>query len=102
MSLRLISVNGAELHVDEWDTGDPLVFIQTALTADEFRPVATAPTLQQGYRKIVYLRRGYGSSSTVRGTGSVVRDAADCRALLRALRIERTHVVGVSYSGAVA
>ncbi len=102
MSTRLISVNGAELEVHEWGTGDPMVFIQTALTADEFRPVATEPALQQGFRKVVYHRRGYAGSSPVRGAGSVVRDAADCRALLTALRIERAHVVGVSYSGAVA
>lgn len=38
----------------------------------------------------------------VEGAGSVVRDAADCRALLAALGIERAHVVGASYSGAVA
>jgi pimeloyl-ACP methyl ester carboxylesterase len=102
MATRLIPVNGAELDVDEWGTGGPLVFIQTALTADEFRPVATEPALRRGHRKVVYHRRGYGRSSPVEGPGSVVRDAADCRALLTALRIERAHVVGVSYSGAVA
>lgn len=102
MSTRLISANGAALEVDEWGTGDPVVFIQTALTADEFRPVATDSALQQGYRKIVYHRRGYAGSSPVGGEGSVVRDAADCRALLTALQIERAHVVGFSYSGAVA
>lgn len=102
MSTRLISANGAELEVYEWGTGDTVVFIQTALTADEFRPVATESALEQGYRKILYHRRGYAGSSAVGGEGSVVRDAADCRALLTALQIGRAHVVGFSYSGAVA
>jgi pimeloyl-ACP methyl ester carboxylesterase len=102
MSNRLIPVNGTRLDVDEWGTGDPVVFIQTALTADEFRPVAMEPALQRGYREVVYHRRGYGRSGPVHGPGSIVRDAADCRALLTALRIARAHVVGVSYSGAVA
>jgi len=34
------------------------VFIQTALTADELRPLATNPSLDD-YRKILYHRRGY-------------------------------------------
>jgi pimeloyl-ACP methyl ester carboxylesterase len=102
MSTRLISVDGAALEVHEWGGGDPVVFIQTALTADELRPVARDRALQHGYRKIVYCRRGYAGSSTVRAPGSVARDAADCRALLTALNIERAHVVGFSYSGAVA
>jgi pimeloyl-ACP methyl ester carboxylesterase len=102
MSTRLLSVNGTELEVEEWGAGDPVVFIQTALTADEARPVATDSALQHGYRKIVYHRRGYARSSPVRAGGSVVRDAADCRALLRGLHIHGAHVLGFSYSGAVA
>jgi pimeloyl-ACP methyl ester carboxylesterase len=102
MSPRLVSVNGAELEVDEWGDDDPVMFIQTALTADEARPVATDSALQHGYRKIVYYRRGYAGSSPVRADGSIVSDAADCRAVLTALNIQRAHVVGFSYSGAVA
>jgi pimeloyl-ACP methyl ester carboxylesterase len=102
MSAWLIPVDGAELEVDDWGAGDPVVFIQTALTADEARPVATDSALQHGYRKIVYHRRGYAGSSPVRTAGSVARDASDCRALLAALHIERAHVFGFSYSGAVA
>lgn len=71
------------------------------------RPTSSAPwraTLPcgDGYRKILYHRRGYGGSSPADGPGSVVRDAADCAALLAALGIERAHVAGVSYSAAVA
>lgn len=102
MSRQLISVQGAELDVNVWGSGEPIVFVQTALTADELRPLASAAALEHGYRKILYHRRGYADSSVVDGPGSVARDAADCRALLSALAIDRAHVVGVSYSAAVA
>jgi pimeloyl-ACP methyl ester carboxylesterase len=96
-----IPVDGTELAVADWGSGEPIVFIQTALTAEEFRPIADQPALA-GYRKVLYHRRGYGDSSPVEGPGSVPRDATDCRALLAGLGIERAHVAGVSYSGAVA
>lgn len=78
------------------------MLIQTALVADEFLPLAGEPALRDRYRVVRYHRRGYGGSSPVEGPGSISRDAADCRALLAAVGIDRAHVVGVSYSGAVA
>jgi pimeloyl-ACP methyl ester carboxylesterase len=101
MTTALRSVGEAELEVTEWGSGEPLVFVQTALTADELVPVAREGVLD-GYRKIVYHRRGYAGSSPAAGPGSVPRDAADCARLLAALSIDRAHVVGSSYSGAVA
>lgn len=78
-----------------------MVFVQTALMADELRPVATDPALDD-YRKILYYRRGYAGSSPVSGPGSIRRDAADRAVLLTELDIERAHVVGLSFSGAIA
>lgn len=101
MSTQLIPVRGAHLDVRDWGSGEPIVFVQTALTADELAPLARTSALDR-HRKIVYHRRGYASSSTVRGPGSVARDAADCRTLLDALGIAHAHVVAVSYSAAVA
>lgn len=101
MSTQLIPVHGAHLDVRDWGSGEPIVFVQTALTADELAPLARTSALDR-HRKIVYHRRGYAGSSAVRGHGSVARDAADCLALLDALGIARAHVVGVSYSAAVA
>lgn len=77
------------------------MFIQTALTADELLPLALEPAFEKGYRKVVYHRRGYENSSPVKGPGSIIRDAADCAALLGAMGIEKTHIVGTSYSGAI-
>lgn len=97
---KRVHIGDAVLDVTEIGAGEPVVFVQTALTADELLPVAHA-TADAGYRCIVYQRRGYAGSSPVIGPGSINRDSADCVALLTALRIERAHVVGFSYSGAV-
>jgi pimeloyl-ACP methyl ester carboxylesterase len=102
MGVRLIEVEGARLEVDEWGTGEPVVLIQTALSADDLLAVANGPALSGGFRKVVYHRRGYAGSSPAEGPGSVVREAADARALLATLGIERAHIVGVSYSAAIA
>jgi pimeloyl-ACP methyl ester carboxylesterase len=98
---HLVKANGADLEVADWGEGEPIVFIQTALTADELLPVARRPDLDR-FRKVLYYRRGYGRSSPAAGAGSIPRDASDCLALMDALQVHRAHVVGLSYSGAVA
>ena len=100
--MRRVAVDGVELEVEVRGSGEPILLIQTALVADEFLPLASQPALQDHYRLIHYHRRGYGRSSPVQGAGSIQRDAADARALLAAFGVGRAHIVGVSYSGAVA
>jgi pimeloyl-ACP methyl ester carboxylesterase len=101
-TMRRVALHGAELEVEVRGTGEPVLLIQTALVADEFLPLANQPALGNHYQVIRYHRRGYAQSSPVQGTGSIQRDAADGQALLAALGVKRAHVVGVSYSGAVA
>lgn len=98
----LVEVGDARLEVRETGAGDPVVLVQTALTADELLPLATHLGRRGAYRTIVYHRRGYAGSTPARGPGSVVRDAEDCRGLITAMGLGRVHVVGLSYSGAVA
>lgn len=100
--LRRVMLPDAALEVDVRGCGEPVVLIQTALLADEFEPIASSPALRDDYRLVLYHRRGYAGSSPVRGRGSIPRDAMDCRRLLAELGIGRAHVVGLSYSGAVA
>lgn len=102
MTTSLMAVGDATLEVTDWGSGEPLVFVQTALTADELLPLAREAVFADGYRKVVYHRRGYAGSSRAVPPGSVVRDAADCATLLTVLGIDRAHVVGFSYAGAVA
>jgi pimeloyl-ACP methyl ester carboxylesterase len=58
--------------------------------------------LADRYQTILYHRRGYAGSSAPSAPGSIVRDAKDAAALLEALGIEQAHVVGLSFSGAIA
>lgn len=95
-----ITVRGAHLDVFDWGAGEPVVFIQTALTADELMPLASDPALGD-YHKVLYHRRGYAGSSATAGPGSIRRDASDCAALLTKLGIDHAHVVGLSFSGAI-
>lgn len=99
--MRLVEVGGIKLEVHDVGTGDPVVFVQTALTADELAPLAAHLVDRGAYRSIVYHRRGYARSSPAQGRGSVARDAADCRDLIVALGLSKAHIVGYSYSGAV-
>lgn len=99
-AMSMTAVGAARLEVLDAGSGEPVVFVQTALTADELFPVADR--LRDRFRTIVYRRRGYGESTPAAGPGSISQDAADCCTLLEVLGIPRAHVVGFSYSGAVA
>ncbi len=98
---RLVTAGDVDLAVTDRGAGEPVVFIQTALTADELVPLAEQPALHDGYRRIVYHRPGYGRSGPARGPASIPREAAQCRALLGALGVARAHIVGVSFSAAI-
>jgi pimeloyl-ACP methyl ester carboxylesterase len=98
---RIVEVEGTELEVSDWGSGEPIIFVQTALTADELLPLADEPVFEHGYRKVVYHRRGYAGSGQVEASRSIPQDATDCRALLKTLGLASAHIVGASYSGAV-
>lgn len=94
-------IGQARLEVREWGDGEPLVLVQTALTADELVPVAESSALE-GWHRIAYHRRGYCGSSPAHPAASIRADAIDCARLLDVLHVDGAHVVGASYAGAVA
>jgi hypothetical protein len=61
VGVRLVAVGDAELAVADWGSGDPIVFLQTALTADELVPLANEPALA-GFRKLLYHRRAMAAA----------------------------------------
>ena len=97
---RVRSVGDFEAEV--MGDGEPVVVIQTALTADELRPLAQHISRSGGYQVIHYHRRGYAASEPLLHPASVIQEVADCRALLEMLQISSAHVVGASYSAAIA
>ena len=90
------------LEVELRGDGEPVVLIQTALVADELRPLGDLLLRDGDWHVIGYHRRGYGRSTPARGPGSISSDALDCHELLDALGIDRAHVISVSYGAAVA
>ncbi|WP_167305781.1 alpha/beta fold hydrolase [Nocardioides euryhalodurans] len=99
---RPVRVGEVDLETEVWGEGEPLVVIQTALTADELRPLAEQLAGDGELEVIHYHRRGYAGSGPALRPGSIAQDAADCRFLLEALAVGPAHVVGASYSAAVA
>jgi 3-oxoadipate enol-lactonase len=95
-------INGASLEYAVSGAGEPVVCIHGAFIADTFQPLLAEASLARRYRLITYHRRGYGGSSHVPGPTSIPQHAADCRALLAHLGVERAHVVGHSFGGAIA
>jgi pimeloyl-ACP methyl ester carboxylesterase len=100
--LERVRTDGSELEYEVSGRGEAAVFIHGAFIADTFRPLLAEPSLADRYRLILYHRRGYAGSSRASEPVSIARQAADCRALLRHLGVERAHVVGHSYGGDVA
>ncbi|MBV9357311.1 MAG: alpha/beta hydrolase [Chloroflexi bacterium] len=82
--------------------GEPVVLIHGALLAEAYAPLCAEATVAACYRLVRYHRRGYAGSSRVAAPFSIAQQAADCRALLRGLGIERAHVVGHSSGGLIA
>lgn len=95
-----VAVDGGELATLVVGAGEPVVLVPTALSADELLPLAER--LSVDFTVVHFHRRGYAGSSPATPPGAVEREAADCARLLQALAVERVHVLGASYSAAVA
>lgn len=100
--MERVRIDGSELEYEVSGRGEAAVFIHGAFISDTFRPLLAEPSLADRHRLILYHRRGYAGSSRASEPVSIARQAADCRALLRHLGVERAHVVGHSYGGDVA
>lgn len=99
--MQSVPIRDGHLEISDMGSGEPVVFIQTALVANESVPLSSSRWISE-YRRILYHRRGYGESSPAATQASISGDVADCVVLLDQLEIARAHVVGLSYSGAVA
>lgn len=102
MTPTWVPVAGGVLAASAEGSGDAVLVVQTALCVDELVPLMHQDLLRDRYRLITFDRRGYGSSAPVAGAASIDTDARDCLAVLDALDVGPAHVIGVSYSAAVA
>ena len=93
------TVDGVTLAVHQKGAGEPVVLFHPGFVADGFAPLLLEPALAH-HRLVAYHRRGYGASEP--GAVSIERHAGDALALMRALAIERAHLVGHSVGANVA
>ena len=99
--MQLVHLDGVDLECDVAGTGDPVLLIHGGFV-DTFFPTPAKLDIAGRYRLISFHRRGYGRSSRATAPGSIEQHAADARALLDHLDIQRAHVAGHSFGGAVA
>jgi pimeloyl-ACP methyl ester carboxylesterase len=96
-----VRVDGGELEYEVRGMGEPVLLIHGAILADAFIPLLAQPAFTDHYQVIHYHRRGFAGSSRHSGPCSITQQAADARALLDHLTVERAHVVGHSYGGTI-
>jgi len=97
-----MAADGITLECEVLGSGEPAIFIHGALIADSFQPLLFEPVLAHHYKLVLYHRRGYAGSSHSDAPTSIAQQAADCRAVLRHLGVERAHVVGHSSGACIA
>jgi len=94
-----VAVPGGKLHVLDEGTGPPIVLLHSGITDlrewDDLAPRLTSA----GFRVIRFDRRGTGGS---RSDPVAFRQADDAVAVMDALGVDRTCLVGCSYGGAIA
>jgi pimeloyl-ACP methyl ester carboxylesterase len=97
-----VPVAGCELHVERRGAGDPLLLIQGMGGNSAHWGEPFLRELERDFEVIAYDHRGTGRSAPLQGEITTAGLAADAIALLHALEIERTHVLGFSMGGMVA
>lgn len=99
--MQLTEINEVMLETLDRGSGEPVVFVHGSM-GDECFAVLEEPVLTGSYRLIHYHRRGWGNSELPEAPVSIPQQAADCKALLQHLGIERAHLVGQSYGAVIS
>lgn len=97
--MKPTNVNGISLEVFDRGAGDPVLFIHGGMGDDCFAMLSESSLAEQ-FRLIHFHRRGWGNSELPPGTPvGYEQQAADCKAVLRHLGVEKAHLVGQSGGG---
>ncbi len=100
--MNTININSRKLAYETLGEGEPVLLMHCGFVADSFAPLMNDAELTGRYRLVNYHRIGYGQSNRASAPMSVADQAADARALLQHLGVERAHIAGHSYGGVVA
>src|SRR5688572_22856657 len=99
--MRPLTIGGTRFGVREQGSGDAVLLLHAGFLADGMVPLFGQPALRE-HRLIAYHRRGYGISDPAPGPVGIAAQARDALAVMRALGVERAHLVGHSLGANVA
>jgi 3-oxoadipate enol-lactonase len=99
--MPVVEINGSRMHYEERGRGPQLLLLHGlgSCASDWEHQIGALAT---DFRVLCCDLRGHGLSDKPEGPYSIAGFAHDVAALLEALHVERTHVVGVSMGGMVA
>jgi pimeloyl-ACP methyl ester carboxylesterase len=100
-SMERISTNRGEFEYETRGSGEPLLLIHGAITAEAFHALLAQEALTSRYQVTHYYRRGFRDSPPHTGPFSIAQQADDALAVIRTLSDGRAHVAGHSYGGAI-
>lgn len=96
-----INIRNINLYYETYGTGEPLVLIQ-GLGLDSTAWFYQVPVLAEQHQVVVFDNRGIGRTDAPSGAYTTDEMAQDVIALLDALGIAQTHVLGFSMGGLIA
>ncbi len=98
---RVADVAGSRIPYHVTGTGEPLLLHHGA-ESHQGQYAIFAPLLATGIRAVSYDQRDVGDAESVDADYTMADLADDCVGLMDALEIERAHIMGISFGGAVA
>jgi len=97
-----ITANGITMHYEmDGPESAPAVTLSHSLATDLSMWDPQVAVLKSGYRVLRYDTRGHGGTDAPEGPYTLEQLAEDVRALLHALRIPKTHFMGISMGGMI-
>jgi 3-oxoadipate enol-lactonase len=97
-----ITANGITMHYEmDGPESAPVVTLSHSLATDLSMWDPQVSVLKSGYRVLRYDTRGHGGTDAPEGPYTLEQLAEDVRALLQALRIPKTHFMGISMGGMI-
>jgi pimeloyl-ACP methyl ester carboxylesterase len=95
-------LDGFEIEYAVDGSGEIVMLVHGATFADGLAQVRIEPSLTKHFRLVSYSRRNYGGSTHSMNPLSIPDQADDCKKLMDYLGIEKAHIVGQSYGGAIS
>src|SRR5918993_5619601 len=97
-----VRANGQDLYYELHGEGPPLVLVMGIGYDSSLWTLAQVPVLSTQFQVILVDNRDAGRSSRARNPYTIADMADDVAGLLDALRIQRSHLLGLSMGGMIA